>query len=344
METVINTAMLILARESRGLSQAQLAEAIGMSATNLSKIERAEIGINDDNLHKIATLTGYPLPFFTQKGQISPEYLSYRKREVVAQKLLNPVNAKANIIRLQVQQLAHLLHKTAPFLPKMPVNEQNSPQNAAKQLRQQWQVGAGAINNLTWLIESHGILIAQFDFNTPRIDSRTMLTDDKQPIIFTNSSLLADRQRFSLAYELGQLVMHSFVPVTIDQDISHEANLFAAELLMPEADIRPDFEQGITIPVLAQLKTKWKVSMISLLYRSDDLGYLTPNQKRYLLQQFNSLNIRRREPMELDIEPEQPMLLRQWANTLQKNLLLNTQQIATLLCLSTEDYLEQYVF
>lgn len=344
METIINTAMLILAREARGISQAQLAEAIGMSATNLSKIERAEIGINNDNLDKISTITGYPLPFFTQKGQISPENLSYRKREIVAQKLLSTVNAKANIIRLQVQQLAHLLHKKTPFLPKIPINEQNLPKNAAKQLRQQWKLGAGAIENLTQLIESRGILIAQFNFNTPRIDSRTMLTDDKQPIIFTNSSLLGDRQRFSLAYELGQLVMHSFVPVALEQDISHEANLFAAELLMPEADIRPDFEQGITIPILAQLKTKWKVSMIALLYRADDLGYLTPNQKRYLLQQFNSLNIRRREPIELDIEPEQPMLLRQWASTLQKSLQLNVIQMATLLCLSAEDYLEQYVF
>ena len=344
MELVINTQMLILARESCGLSQAQLAEAIGMSATNLSKIERAEIGINDDNLGKIATITGYPLPFFTQKGQISPENLSYRQREIVAQKLLSPVNAKANIIRLQVEQLAHLLHKTAPFLPKMPINAQTSPENAAKQLRQQWQVAGGVIENLTQLIESQGILISQFNFNTPRIDSRTMLTDYRQPIIFTNSTLLGDRQRFSLAYELGQLVMHSFVPVAIHQDIGHEANLFAAELLMPEADIRPDFEQGITIPILAHLKAKWKVSMIALLYRADDLGYLTPNQKRYLLQQFNSLNIRRREPIELDIEPEPPTLLRQWANTLQRSLQLNVMQMATLLCLSAEDYLEQYVF
>ena len=344
MEASINTAMLILARESRGLSQIQIAEAIGMSATNLSKIERAEIGLHNDNLEKIGTITGYPLPFFTQKGEISPENLSYRKREIVTQKLLNPVNAKANIIRLQVQQLAHLLHKTAYFLPKKPINEQNEPAIIAQKLRKEWQVSSGAISNITNLIESKGIIITQFDFNTPRIDSRTMLTSDKQPIIFTNSSLLGDRQRFSLAYELGQLIMHSFVPVAIDRDISHEANLFAAEFLMPEADIRPDFEQGITIPILAQLKTKWKVSMISLLYRADDLGYLTPNQKRYLLQQFNSLNIRRREPVELDIEPEQPKLLRQWASSLQKNLQLNTLQMAMLLCLSVEDYLEQYVF
>ena len=41
--------------------------------------------------------------------------------------------------------------------------------------------------------------------------------------------------------------------------------------------------------------------MIALLYRADDLGFVTANQKRYLLQQFNKLKIRRREPQELDV-------------------------------------------
>ncbi|MBL0267161.1 MAG: hypothetical protein IPP99_00340 [Chitinophagaceae bacterium] len=62
--------------------------------------------------------------------------------------------------------------------------------------------------------------------------------------------------------------------------------------------------------MLGELKRKWKVSMIALLYRADDLGLLTPNQKRYLVQQFNQQNIRRREPQELDIPKENPKLMR----------------------------------
>lgn len=344
MQAAFNTQMVILARESRGLSQLQLADAIGMSATNLSKIERADISIATETVEKIAIATQYPLPFFYRAGDIVPENLNYRKREVVAQKLITPVHAMANVYRMQVQTITALLQVQAPALPKLPVTNNQSPAQAANKLRQLWQIPEGPLANLTTIMENKGIVTCNFNFGTVRIDSRSMLTTNRQPIIFTNNTLGGDRQRFSLAYELGQLIMHTFVNLSTDADITHEANLFAAALLMPEKEIRKDFDKGITIPILAQLKTKWKVSMIALLYRADDLGYLTPNQKRYLLQQFNTLKIRRREPIELDIATETPTLLKSMEQQLRNKLQLNVIDMANLLCLNTEEYLEQYFF
>jgi len=340
MQTAFNHNMLILAREARALSQAQLADAIGMSATNLSKIERGDIGIANDTLEKIASITQYPQQFFFRQGQPIPESLIYRKRQVVAQKLITPVHAQANIIRLMVQQLATLLSLPAFHWPLVPMEQSISPAAMAIALRQHWQVQQPIIPNLTQLMEAHGIITHSFPFGTPRIDSRSIITQQKQPIVITNSTMPGCRQRFSLAFELGHLCMHTFAPINASQDIAHEANLFAAELLMPEAAIRPYFEQGITIPILAQLKTKWKVSMIALLYRADDLGYLTPNQKRYLLQQFNSLKIRRCEPVELDIPPESPTLLQQLIAQCKTQLQLGTVQIAALLCLEVPELME----
>src|SRR6266536_4089035 len=96
---VVNPNMIVLARESRGWNQAQLSEKIGMSATNLSKIERSDIGIQKEIIETISEQTQYPLQFFYQPGTILPENLSYRKRETVAQKLITPINAQINIIR-----------------------------------------------------------------------------------------------------------------------------------------------------------------------------------------------------------------------------------------------------
>ena len=59
------------------------------------------------------------------------------------------------------------------------------------------------------MIEDHGIIVNVFDFNTSRVDSLTLLTEDMRPVIFLNDQLQGDKQRFSLAYELGQYVMHS---------------------------------------------------------------------------------------------------------------------------------------
>ncbi len=338
----VNTNMIILAREARGLSQADLAEMIGMSATNLSKIERCDIGINDEVVETIAEKTNFPVHFFRQEGYIVPENLNYRKRDIVAQKLITPIHAQVNIIRKHIHFLTMALNIAKPNVPVLQVSETQTPQSIAIKLRKLWNVNTPIIEDLNKLIESNGIVISSFPFGTDRVDSRSILTDDKFPIIFFNQSLLGDTQRFTLAYELGQLIMHSSSIVPMDRDVSREANAFAAEFLMPAKDIIKDFTEGISIPLLGELKRKWKVSMIALLYRADDLGMITANQKRYILQQFNQLHIRRREPMELDVPKEEPKLLKQWLAEYRQKTKLGIVELAAIFCLQVDEFMELY--
>jgi Zn-dependent peptidase ImmA (M78 family)/transcriptional regulator with XRE-family HTH domain len=339
MATTINTDMIVLAREARGFNQQDLADKIRMSPTNLSKIERGEVGASEELVQAISEATGYPRQFFLQSGSIVPENLGYRKRQAVAQKLLTPINARANVIRNHVQFVTRALNIE---LPEVPVIAAQSAGQVAIKLRKRWDLPAGPIDNMIRVVENKGIVVASFSFGTPRADSRSIHTDDKFPVVCLNSELLGDRQRFSLAYELGQLVMHSFSNVSLDRDISHEANVFAAEFLMPAKDIKDDFKNGLSIPLLGEMKMKWKVSMISLLYRADDLGVITPNQKRYLIQQFNTLKIRRREPLELDVPIEHPKLLKRWIAQYRSKTKLSVPEIAAVLCLHTDEFLELY--
>lgn len=338
---MVNTNMLIIAREARSLNQIELAERIRMSPTNLSKIERGDIRITDELLNAIADITGYPQHFFRQQGEIIPPHLSFRKRHKVGQKHLSAINAKANIIGRHVQFLARAMNISQPLLPSSNTNE--SPQSTAIETRRKWSVASGPISNVIALLEKQGIVIAGFDFETQRVDSKSFFTDDKQPVIFFNNSLLGDRQRFTLAFELGQLVMYGDGNVSSKKNILHEANAFAAEFLMPAKDIKEDFKKGINIPLLAELKKKWKVSMIALLYRADDLDFITPNQKRYLLQQFNQMQIRRREPRELDIAAEQPKLLKNRIASYRKKTKLGIFEMAALLCLNSDEFMELYL-
>jgi Zn-dependent peptidase ImmA (M78 family)/transcriptional regulator with XRE-family HTH domain len=324
------------------MNQSELAEQLGMTNGNMSKIERGDTALTDENLQKISTVTGFPESFFYQEGDIIAENLSFRKRETVAQKLITPITAKANIIRLHVQFLAEQLGLTTEHLPAIEVTDTNTSAQIAGEVRKRWGLKFPDISSVTELLEDHGIVISSFPFITERVDSRCMLTDYKQPVIFLNSQMLGDRQRFSLAFELGHLVMHTFFPVPLDRNINREANQFAAEFLMPEEEIRPDFERDVSVALLGELKRKWKVSMISLLYRADDLGYVSPNQKRYILQQFNQLQIRRREPVELDVPIEKPKLLRRWIADFKDKNKFSTAQVAEALHLTTDEFIEVY--
>lgn len=334
--------MIALARDVRGMTQQDLAEKIRMSHTSVSKMENGEINVSEEAAKAISNATNFPVSFFSQQYEVYPEPLAYRKREKVAQKLLLSIHGTINLIKFNIQHLIKELDIVRPTLPVLQVSEDNTPAMIAQKVRKIWKIGSPIIDNLSHLLEEKGIVIACFDFKTERVDSRCVTAENKHPVIIYNKTLLADRQRFSLAYQLGHLIMHVYQDVDWTRDVSHEANLFASEFLMPEKDIRRDFANGITLALLAQLKKKWKVSMISLLYRADDLGYLSANQKKYLIQQFNEQNIRRREPRELDGTLEQPNLLRQWISTLKKKKKLDTAGIAAELHLSTNEFIELY--
>jgi Zn-dependent peptidase ImmA (M78 family) len=111
---------------------------------------------------------------------------------------------------------------------------------------------------------------------------------------------------------------------------------------LPEKDIKADFKDGVTLALLADLKRKWKVSMQALLYRANDIGVITDGQKKYLLSQFNSLNIRRREPSELDIPREQPMKLRDMITNYKSKQRLNVKQLALFFNSNEDEFLSKY--
>lgn len=334
--------MILLAREARGMTQTELAERLNSYKANISRLEHGGTSADEETLVALSEATNFPPQFFLQKGEILPVNLSYRKRQNVPVKLITPIEAQINIVRQHVQTITSTLGKQPPALPIIPVDDKHTPDKIASLIRKKWNIQTPVIDNLIRIVEGQGVLISSFDFGTERVDSRSILTEDKYPIIFLNKTLLGDRQRFSLAFELGHLIMHTYTIVPHERDINHEANLFAAELLMPAKEIEKDFKEGVTLPLLGELKRKWKVSMIALLYRADDLGLLTPNQKRYLIQQFNQQKIRRREPPQLDVQPEKPQLLRQMLASLMNTHKLNVNQMCTLLAIEYNDYLTYY--
>src|ERR1035437_2297822 len=342
-EIQINTKMVVLARESRGISQKELAEKLNTSPGFICKVETDNKSLPEETLGRMSKLLKYPIDFFYQEGEaFLPMSLNYRKRDHVSSKVIVPLEAQLNLYRLNIEMLAEKLKFPISNIPVLDLKKLGSEEQVAKQLRKTWKMPKGPVENLADLLEENGIIVISFDFGTERVDSRTILTKDKQPIIVVNKTHLADRQRFSLAYELGHLVMHTQTLPSHDRDISHEANMFAAGFLLPENEVKKDFEKGIPIALLGEMKRKWKVSMQSLLFRAADLGFLTDNQKKYMLAQFNTLQIRRREPIELDFPKEKPHLLRDLITKYKNAHKFSTKELATSLHLEVEDFMIKY--
>ncbi len=150
--------------------------------------------------------------------------------------------------------------------------------------------------------------------------------------MFVNRESPRDRLRFSLAHELGHMVMHTLPSPNIED----EADRFAAEFLMPERDIRSDLHD-LTLPRLVLLKRYWRVSMAAILKRAEDIGTITANQARYLWQQMGRAGYRTREPVELDVDGEQPALLQELVRIHQRELGYSRKDMHYLLALNDEE-------
>jgi Zn-dependent peptidase ImmA (M78 family) len=116
-----------------------------------------------------------------------------------------------------------------------------------------------------------------------------------------------------LAHELGHLVMHKTLPLTSVSEIEKDAQLFAAEFLMPSDEIRRDLLPPLTLTKVARLKPKWGVSMQALIVRARELDLISQRQYRYLFQQLAARGWRDAEPSNLDVPIERPRLIAKMA-------------------------------
>lgn len=304
--TEFNPQMLTLARESRGLTRSELGTRIGASAGYVSKVEDGFITPSDDRLMMLSVALRYPRALFTDPKRIAgidSPCLYHRKRKTLPVKALRLVEAQMYMTRLQVRHLLAEVEIEPPnTMHSLDPDEYGSPENVAQELRRVWGVPRGPIRNMVEVIESAGGVVVAADFDHGKLDGLSCWEKDGPPFFYLNESKPAEILRFTLAHELGHLTMH-FTPTA---DPEAEADRFAAELLMPAAEIRGQLH-NVQFAKLPALKGHWRVSMKNLVTRAARLNAITPSRARSLYVQLSQKGYVSEEPFQLS--PEQPTLI-----------------------------------
>lgn len=339
----LNQTMIVLAREYRGLSQNELASKISISPGQLCKIEKGLAYPPDNVIEEISDVLNLPTSFFYRKGEIVNHTLHYRKKVKVSPKILSFAEAEMNLHRLNVQELLDSVEINSDPLPNFDLNEFDSPSTVAKQLRQLWKVAKGPIHKLFHLIERNGVIIIHTDLGSNEISGRSMFTEDKKPIIFINKNHVVDRQRFTLAHELGHLIMHINQVIPDSRDIEKEANEFASEFLLPLDELRAFVFGYLNIEQLAELKRYWKVSMQAILYKAKEGGLITPTNFKSMMIEFSKQKIRINEPKILEPEPEYPQLLNGLIKMHLNELQLTLEELSQIVKLNTNEFTSKYL-
>lgn len=305
-------------RELLGLTQEQLAVASGVAQSWISQVETATRDATDDGLRAIAAATDTPLRFFdVQPSTVPLDSLRFRKTSTASKIMTRRVHAFYSESYRVTETLLNAENYPTPPLPfaSAATLTQDDIEDLANQTREALRLAPDKpIPHLTRVLERAGVTVAPL-----------VLTDDPDEppaagghfgvsywgglgapaLIGYFPGSHGDRERYTLAHEVGHLVLHTFRPRTADPEA--EANRFAAALLVPRERAEADISERLSLTEYARLKATWGVSMQALIMRGAALGLIGDTRKRSLFVQLSSKGWRKNEPVE--VGHETPLLL-----------------------------------
>lgn len=349
-ELVAQPDMITLARDSRGWTQADLANAMtrinGNNRISQGYVSRAEAGripVKSERLQLFAAALCFTPEMLCSTTDIHGAgvgLVHHRKRASIGALSLRRIHATLAFTGLQVDALTDAAGQELQHAFRhIDVDDFDTPADAADTIREEWNVPPGPISDMVATLENAGALVVVRDLQSTELDAVSQWPAGKRPLILLNSTGPGDRARFSLAHELGHLVMHAEPGAGRTQE--DQADRFAAELLMPHDAILEELKPGIDIARLIELKARWGVSMAALIRRAMDLGVISEWQYRTLVVELSALGYRTNEPT--TVRRETPRHLTQVVTRLENQLHLDPVRVAHLAGLSPEEFHEIYL-
>ena len=287
---------LKISRSASGLSLRGLEKQIGnrVTAQAIGKYERNESMPSSSVLIALADALHVSVDYLVGDQEMVLEGVEFRKKKIVSKREEAKVEAKVLYFLeryLMVEELLHLPSvewhspREAPYPVMRDVSEAD---RAARSLRDHWGLGNDPIPNLVELLEEQGIKVLALDLtNIDGLSARVRRAGKGAvPVIVVNRDDWGERQRFTLAHELGHLVMD----VTPKLDEEQAAYRFAGAFLMPADTLWAEIgkhRKSIGWSELFELKQLFGVSVQAIPYRCKELGIFTETLFRRLFSDFD---------------------------------------------------------
>ncbi len=161
------------------------------------------------------------------------------------------------------------------------------PNELAKKVRKKLKLNDDEpIYDICNLVNKFGIKIFLFNCDLDKCFGFSVSEDDEGPVIAVNTykDISIERQIFTIAHELGHLLMHknSYKPELIEEQLNEEkeADQFAAHFIMPAEGFVKELKKvsGLHwIEQILHIKRIYKVSYQTVLRRLIDLNLVSNN-------------------------------------------------------------------
>ncbi len=290
------------ARAAAGLTLRDLADQVGLSHTAIARYEHGELVPSSETLLALARATGVKVEFFFRPDTVDLGQPAYRTRSRLGAKAL--ARGEAEILD-QTERVVELLgFFPAPPLPPfsvppgLPAVEHfDDVEAVACALRAAWDLGDKPIADLVATLEARGLLV----FTTPgdpdgRFDGLAAKVAGI-PLVVVGADWPGDRQRFTLAHELGHLVLAGRLPPPLDEE--RACNRFAGAFLAPRPAVWTELGQTrrrLEARELLALKHEYGLSMAAWVFRARDAAVIEQGTFEVLQRTFRARGWHKEEP------------------------------------------------
>lgn len=295
------------ARINAGISQEALGRKLGITKMAISKYETGTVTPNSGALIALAKALEVKVEYFFRTSAVRLSKPSYRCRKAMSPKDETKILGKTADWLERYLVIEQITGSEKPLILPDPdschVSSLDQIEDIAVHVRQEWDLGLDPIENLMDVLEQHGIKVGVIAAPV-KFDALTMKYNNEHPLIIVNKTFSGDRQRLSLAHELGHLLLK------LDEGIDEEeaAFRFAGAFLVPRQtairELGPK-RKMLDFRELYVLKHKYGLSMGAWIYRAKNLGIISEAAANRHWVEMRSHKWHLKEPG-TQIEPEIP--------------------------------------
>jgi len=342
---------LKVARAASGLSLRDLSAQIEnrVTAQAIGKYERNEDMPSSGVVIALASALDIPVDYLLSEDGLELEGVEFRKKPSTSAREEAAIEAHSLHFLERYLAIEDLLQLRSvdwekPRSAPHHFADVRDAEDAARSVREDWGLGNDPIPQLSELLEERGIKVLSLELEN--IDGLAAKVKRKSHmaarVIVVNQEAWAERKRFTLAHELGHMVLAA--PKGMKEiDIEKAANRFAGAFLIPADILRAEMgsnRSSVSLGELFALKERFGVSMQAIAYRCKDLGILGPKAFGNIFKMFNQRGWRKppyQEPGSLPGSTEEPKRFDRLCYRALAENLIGESKAAELLGISVRD-------
>lgn len=341
-------------REARGISAVTLAELVDVSRQAISQYENDLQTPRPEIMDKICQVLNLPPHFFWRSMDKEEVFhkIFYRSMRSSTKMARERAECKYNWLRDIADYLRKFIEFPQVNFPDFKLSSNphmissNDIEEIALATRRHWKLGDGPISNIVLLLENNGVIVTRGELVADTLDAFSEwyeLCSQNTPYVFLGKDKdSAVRSRYDASHELGHLILHRSIdksyltrPAEFNL-IEEQAHRFAGAFLLPSSTFAKEFSVP-TLDTFRALKSKWRVSIATMISRSQELGLISSEGARRLWINLTRRGWRTREPLDDTLPTENPQLLSRGFQLLVDNKIQTRDEIMVALPYSLRD-------